>query len=51
MSSHLLGVFQPSVVVQVDRDAGCPPCVTSNGDEKTRVPSPLANGSPGVVSV
>jgi hypothetical protein len=28
MSCHLLGVLEPSVVLQVNRDAGCPPGVT-----------------------
>jgi hypothetical protein len=31
MSRHLLGVLEPSVVFQVNRDAGCPPGVTSGG--------------------
>jgi hypothetical protein len=31
MAGHLLGVLKPSVVLQVDRDAGRPP-----GEEKTR---------------
>jgi hypothetical protein len=29
MAGHLLGVLEPSVVLQVNRDAGCPPGVTS----------------------
>ena len=36
MAGHLLGVLEPSVVLQVNRDAGCPPGVTSDGCEKTR---------------
>ena len=35
MAGHLLGVLEPSVVLQVNRDAGCPPCVTSDRGEKT----------------
>ena len=35
MASHLLSVLEPSVVLQVNRDARCPPGVTSNGGEKT----------------
>jgi hypothetical protein len=34
VSRHLLGVLQPSVVLQVNGDAGCPPGVTFNGGEK-----------------
>jgi hypothetical protein len=30
MPGHLLGVLESSVVFQVDRDAGCPPGVTSD---------------------
>jgi len=30
MAGHLLGVLEPSVVLQVTRDAGCPPGVTSD---------------------
>ena len=36
MAGHLLGVLEPSVVFQVDRDAGCPPGVTFDRGEKTR---------------
>ena len=39
VSRHLLGVLQPSVVLQVDGDPGCPPGVTSNG---VRKPAALA---------
>ena len=31
MTSHLLCVLQPVVVLQVNGDAGCSPGVTSNG--------------------
>ena len=41
MSSHLLGGLEPSVVLQIDRDAGCPPGVTSDGGEKTRWLAPF----------
>jgi hypothetical protein len=34
MGGHLLGVLEPSVVLQVNGDAGCPPGVTSDGGEK-----------------
>jgi hypothetical protein len=51
MSGHLLGVFEPSVVLQVNRDAGCPPGVTSDRREKTRRLSPLPNRSPCIVPV
>ena len=51
MPGHLLGVLQPPVVFQVNRDAGCPPGVTSDWGEKTRRLGPLPNRSPGVVSV
>jgi hypothetical protein len=35
VSRHLLGVLQPSVVLQINGDAGCPPGVTSNGGENS----------------
>ena len=41
-------VLEPSVVFQVNRDAGCPPGVTSNGREKTRRLGPFPNRSPGI---
>ena len=51
MAGHLLGVLEPSVVLQVNRDAGCPPGVTSDGGEKTRRLGPLPYCCPGVVPV
>ena len=42
MASHLLGVLQPSVVLQINGDAGCSPGVTSNGGEKTRCLGPVS---------
>ena len=51
MSSHLLGMLKPSVVLQIDRDASCPPGVTSDGCEKTCRLGPLSNRSPGVVAI
>ena len=36
VSRHLLGVFESSVVLQVNRDAGCPLGVTSDRGEKIR---------------
>ena len=36
MAGHLLGVLKPSVVLQVDRDTGRTPSVTSDGGEKIR---------------
>src|SRR6478672_5604592 len=51
MPSHLLGVLEPSVVFQINRDTGRSPGVTSNGGEKTRRFGPLSNRSPGVVAV
>ena len=36
MAGHLLGVLKSSVVLQINRDAGCPPGVTSDRGEKTR---------------
>ena len=51
MAGHLLGVLEPSVVLQVNSDAGCPPGVTFNGGEKARRLSPPPNSSPGVVAV
>ena len=51
MSGHLLGVLEPSVVLQVNCDTGCPPGVTSDGGKKTRRLGPLSNRSPGVVTI
>jgi len=51
MAGHLLRVLEPPIVFQVNRDAGCPPRVTSDGGEKTRRLGPLPNRSPGVVPV
>jgi len=51
MASHLLDVLEPSVVLQVNGDTGCPPGVTSDGGEKTRGLGPLSNRSPGIVAV
>lgn len=44
MAGHLLGVLEPSVVLQVTRDAGCPPGVTSDRVEKTRRPCLRSEG-------
>jgi len=41
MPGHLLGVLEPSVVLQVNRDAGRTPGVTSDWGEKTRRLGPL----------
>jgi hypothetical protein len=46
-----LGVLKPFVVLQVDRDTGRPPSVTSDGGEKTSGLSPLPDSRPGVVPV
>lgn len=51
MPGHLLGVLESSVVLQVNRDAGCSPSVTPYGRKKTRISGPLADSSPGVVPV
>jgi hypothetical protein len=45
MAGHLLGMLKPSVVLQIDRDPGRPPGVTSNGRQKTCGLSPLPNRS------
>jgi hypothetical protein len=34
VAGHLLGVLEPSVVLQVNRDAGCPPGMASYGRKK-----------------
>jgi hypothetical protein len=36
MAGHLLGVLESSVVLQINRDAGSPPGVTSDRGEETR---------------
>ena len=51
MAGHLLSVLEPSVVLQVNRDAGCPPGVTSDRREKAGRFGPLPNCSPGVVAI
>src|ERR1700730_6187787 len=51
MSSHLLGGLEPSVVLQVNGNTGCPPGVISERVEKTRCLSPLPNCSPCIVAV
>jgi len=51
MAGHLLSVLESSVVLQVNRDAGCPPSVTSYRGEKARRLGPLSDSRPGVVPV
>ena len=51
MSCHLLGVLEASVVFQINRDAGRPPGVTSDGGEKACRFGPLSNRGPAVVPV
>jgi hypothetical protein len=51
MSHHLLGVLEPSVILQVNRDASRPAGVTSDRHEKTRRLGPLSYCSPGVVPI
>jgi hypothetical protein len=46
MAGHLLGVLKRSVVLQVNRDAGCSPGVRSDGSEKTPRFGPLPNRNP-----
>src|SRR5271166_1722531 len=41
MTGHLLGMLKPSVVLQINRDPGRPPGVTSNRRQKTCRLSPL----------
>ena len=51
MAGHLLSVLEPSVVLQVNCDPGCPPGMTSNRREKTRRLRPLSYCCPGVVPI
>ena len=51
MSRHLLGGLEPSVVLQVNRDAGCPPGVTSDRGERNPPPWPASESQPGVVTI
>jgi hypothetical protein len=46
MAGHLLGVLEPSVVFQVDRDAGSPPGVTSDWSKKNLPPWPVCESQP-----
>jgi hypothetical protein len=41
VSGHLLGMLESSVVLQINRDAGRTPGVTSNGGEETRCLGPF----------
>jgi hypothetical protein len=51
MAGHLLGVLEPSVVLQVNCNAGGPPGVTSDRGEETRRFGPLPDRSPGIVPI
>jgi hypothetical protein len=51
MPGHLLGVLEPSIVLQVNRYTGCPPGVTSDRGKKTSRLGPLPNGSPGIIPI
>jgi hypothetical protein len=51
MARHLLGMLEPSIVFQVNRDAGCPPGRTSDRGQKTRRLGPFPNRCPGVVAI
>jgi len=51
MAGHLLGVLEPSVVLQVNGDTGRSPGVTSDGGQKTRRLGPPSNRRPRVVAV
>ena len=46
MAGHLLGMLEPSVVLQVNRDAGRPPGVASDWGEKTIDPVYCARAAP-----
>ena len=47
----MLRVLEPSIVLQINRDAGHPPGVTSDGVSKPAAFGPLPNRGPGVVSI
>ena len=51
MRSHLLGMLEPASILQVNRHTRSAPGVTPNRRQKPRVPSPFANGRPGIVPV
>jgi|SRR6516162_6972699 len=51
MRSHLLGMLEPTSILQVDRHAGRTPGVTSDRRQKPRVPRSFANGCPGIVPI
>ena len=51
MAGHLLGVLEPSVVLQVNSNAGRTPGVTSDRGEETRCLGPFPNRSPSVVAI
>ena len=47
MAAHPLGALEPPVALQLNRDFGCPPSVTSDRGEKTRRLGPLLVSQPG----
>ena len=52
MPGHLLSVLEPSIVLQVNGDAGCPPGVTSDGGKNTAASFCLTVGfDPGKSSI
>ena len=48
MPGHFWARSSRPSLSEINRDAGCPPGVTSDGDEKTCRLGPLPNRSPGV---
>ena len=51
MTGHLLGMLEPSVVLQINRDPCCPLGLTSDRGQKTGCVGPLSNRSPSIVAV
>src|SRR6516225_10207230 len=51
MRSHLLGMLEPSSILEVNRHAGRTPSVTPDRRQKPGVPRSFANGYPGIVPI
>jgi len=49
--SHLLGMLEPTSILQVNRHTGSAPGVTPDRRQKPRVPRSFANGYPGIVPI
>ena len=51
MCSHLLGMLEPTSILQVNRHTGRAPGMTPDRRQKPRIARSFANGCPGIVPV